>query len=190
MRRTLWCLLIPALTAAQPPKLGERAPQFPGESPGRQTLLLVERDSCKPHSADALKEAAERLAALRTSLVVAEDAPHYGSGCGAYLIDGGGVLRRAGQAGPEARDLVEFVELWRTGKVNFELACARCHGTDGNLDDYPRIKKLGGIGNRLSKEQMLERVFPVELSRDEISVRSHLFTRRELNALFVYISGL
>jgi hypothetical protein len=185
-----WCLLIPVSLAAQPPKLGERAPQFPGGSPGKQTLLLVERDTSKAHSTSVLKEAAERLAALQTALVVAAEAPHYGSACGAYLIDGGGVLRRAGQAGPEARDLVEFVELWRTGKVNFELACARCHGTDGNLDDYPRIKKLGGIGNRLTKEQMLERVFPVELSRDEISVRSHLFTRRELDALLVYISGL
>jgi len=191
MTRVLPALALAACLGAQPPKLGQRAPdEFAGK---QHTLLLIERGSCSPHSAQVLNEAAERLATLETALVVASDAAataKYRSECAAFLIDKDGILRRAGRPGPQARDLVDFVDLWRIGKENFDLACKRCHGVDGNLDDYPKIKKLGGIGNRLTPEEILSRVYPVELTRDEITVRSHLFTRRELDALIVYVSGL
>jgi len=187
----LLALAVSACLGAQPPKLGQRAPdEFGGK---QHTLLLIERGSCSSHSAQVLNEAAGRLANVETTLVVAHDAAaaaKYGDDCAAFLIDKEGSIRRVGRPGPQARDLVDFVDLWRIGKDNFDLACKRCHGVDGNLDDYPKIKKLGGIGNRLTPEEILSRIYPVELTRDEITVRSHLFTRRELDALIVYVSGL
>jgi peroxiredoxin len=107
----------------------------------------------------------------------------------AFLIDKVGLVRRIGctdALGETRQELVQFVEQWRDGKEMFDLACARCH-TD---ESYPYIKMLGGIGNRLTKGQIRERISAIELKRDQISVRSRMYTRRQLDALLVYVAGL
>ena len=76
------------------------------------------------------------------------------------------------------------------GKQGYETACVRCHGDNGNLEDYPNIRKLGGIGKRLSDGQLRQQLHPVPLGKDLFSVRSHLFTERQLQALVRYVRSL
>jgi len=86
--------------------------------------------------------------------------------------------------------VAQLVEQWQRGKFSYQLACARCHGEDGNSEDYPYIKKLGGIGKRMSRDEIRDRLRAVTITREEISVRSHLFSRRDLDALLIYVAGL
>jgi cytochrome c553 len=86
--------------------------------------------------------------------------------------------------------LVRSVNQWREGKNAYELACARCHGPDGNSNNYPHIKKLGGLGGRMPQEQIRARINPVPLGSDQYTVRSHVFREKELEALLAYVSGL
>jgi mono/diheme cytochrome c family protein len=62
--------------------------------------------------------------------------------------------------------------------------CARCHGESGNETSYPNIKPLGGIGNRLSKQQILE----ATAATGVVNLQTH--PREELEALAVYVAGL
>jgi hypothetical protein len=76
------------------------------------------------------------------------------------------------------------------GKQGYEPACVRCHGDDGNLDTHPNVRKLGGIGKRLTSEEIRGRLHPLPLGKDLYSVRSHLFSERQLQALIAYLKTL
>ena len=46
------------------------------------------------------------------------------------------------------------------------------------------------MGTRPEWEEVLDRMFPITFTQDLFAVRSHVFTRRELEALITYIAGL
>lgn len=103
----------------------------------------------------------------------------------AFLIDGDGILRGFTDASsPDAA--VSLVEQWTKGRRAFLSACIRCHEDES----YPRLKALHGIGNRLTKDEILERMFPLPLGQEHISIRSHVFRRGEVDALLRYVAGL
>jgi hypothetical protein len=101
------------------------------------------------------------------------------------LVDKTGIVRRI-EANVAEGQLVEFVRHWQTGQTLFAIACIRCHEDES----YPLIKNLAGIGNRLTRDQILERLFPVTFTPNQIAVRSHVFSRQELDALITYVAGL
>jgi mono/diheme cytochrome c family protein len=110
-----------------------------------------------------------------------------------FLIDQARVLRRVlALPAPAAvgANLLEALSIYEAGKQRFESACVRCHGDDGDDDGYPNIKKLSGIGNRLTQTEITEHLHPLTLSPDQISVRTFIFSKANLDALVLYVSGL
>lgn len=101
------------------------------------------------------------------------------------LIDSARKIRRAGEYfGLDADQLVSIVQSWRRGKTIYEGACARCHGQDGTDTSYPNIKTLGGIGSRMSEEEIIdatEATGVVDLSS---------LSSADLKALAAYVAGL
>ena len=87
-------------------------------------------------------------------------------------------------------DLEALADSYDDGQLSFLIACARCHGTDGNNEGYLSIKKLGGIGSRLSAPVIRTKLNAVPMGGDRVSVRSHIFTIQQLNALVEYVAGL
>lgn len=199
-------------------KLGEPAPEFTlWDATGRSCALRDFRDAKnillllnRGLGPQTLREAASKLAAIDTVLLVImspASVAHSGhpnlrvlndrDGVvtrtyvadsvvpAAFLVDKSGILRRAGRA-KSVGELVAFVREWETGKTAYLSACARCHEDES----YPLLKNLHGIGNRLTRAQILDRMFAVTLTPDEIFIRSHLFNRRQLDALLTYVSGL
>lgn len=86
--------------------------------------------------------------------------------------------------------VIRFASTLASGKQIFGFACARCHGEDGNSDAYPSIKKLGGIGARLSSDEIAERLRAVPLGNSEFTVRGHVLSRERMDALVTYVGGL
>jgi len=95
----------------------------------------------------------------------------------------------AAGADKKARDKEQQAKL-RRGQASYGMACARCHGEDGNAEHYPFVKPLGGIAKRLSHKEIRERLRPLEITPDEISIRSHIFTRKDLDELIAYVATL
>ena len=205
-----------AATAAEPDEkrtplpLGERVPDFtmpdgagrPRQlrdlAEGKLAVLLFTGGSAPGEN---LSDAAIKLEPLGSVLVMIVTAarrfPALYDGGGAvtrrfttrpptaFLIDGDGILRGFTDASsPDA--VVSLVEQWTKGRRAFLSACIRCHEDES----YPRLKALHGIGNRLTKEQILERMFPIPLGQEHISIRSHVFRRGEVDALLRYVAGL
>ena len=81
-------------------------------------------------------------------------------------------------------------EKLKRGRASYQTACARCHGEDGDWDHYPGIKKVGGIGKRLTQKEILERLRPLEITPDEIAVRGHILSRKDLDELITYVASL
>lgn len=106
-----------------------------------------------------------------------------------YVIDGQRTVRRAVEI-QDASGLLEAAEVYEAGRAAYRSACARCHGADGRSDSYPYIKTLNGLGARAGTAEIRARLHPLPLGDNQLSVRGHLFTARELDALVVYIAGL
>jgi cytochrome c553 len=110
-----------------------------------------------------------------------------------FLIDHARILRRVLAVPAPASvgaSLLEMRSIYEAGKQGFESACVRCHGDDGDDDGYPNIRKLSGIGNRLTQGEITEHLHPLTLSPDQISVRTFIFSKTNLEALVLYVSGL
>jgi mono/diheme cytochrome c family protein len=87
-------------------------------------------------------------------------------------------------------DAPRTLSLLHDGKQTFHFACVRCHGVDGENDSYLSIRKLGGIGTRLTLEQIRARIYPLPIGSAGFSVRGHVLTREQLDALIAYIAIL
>jgi hypothetical protein len=104
-----------------------------------------------------------------------------------FWIDREGVIRRVWREVTPltmGKDIVEFLRQWNRGKVAYATHCARCHGDDGNATGYPGIQRIGGLGNRLSEEEIdraTEASGIVDLNQ---------LSPAERKALFVYAAGL
>lgn len=205
-----------AATAAEPDEkrtplaLGERVPDFTLRdgagrlrqlrdlAEGKLAVLLFTGGSAPGEN---LSDAAAKLEPLGSVLItVVTASPHFQALYDedgavtrrftkrpptAFLVDGDSILRGFTDASsPDAA--VSLVEQWTAGRRAFLSACIRCHEDES----YPRLKALHGIGNRLTKEQILERMFPVPLGQEHISIRSHVFRRGEVDALLRYVAGL
>jgi len=182
---------------------------------GRQhVVLLLCPPGCFEARAETLREASSKLAAFQTTLLVIRPgpasaltgplvlndrdgevartylAPSSGSAPVAFFIDKDGILRRVLRVYAPAEDLPTTVAEWLSGQSIFIHSCARCHGEDGMNTDYPFIRTLGGIGNRLNDDEIRTRLRPLVLRPDEIHIRSFIFRPRELDALIHYIAGL
>jgi len=145
---------------------------------GKMVLVL-------PEKPEWLKEAAGELEGDAVVVVV----PNAGGGK-MLLVDEAGILRRTGPVPPTAAAAAEFVREWELGKDTFRNRCARCHGEDGKDTGYAYIRRLDGIGNRLSREQIREKLHPSVVGPDYITIRGQGFTARELEALVTFLAGL
>ncbi len=76
------------------------------------------------------------------------------------------------------------------GRQAFESTCSRCHGTDGKLAEYQYIKTLHGLGKRLTKAEIRERLRAVRLSSGQYLCRGTVFSREQLDALVKYVARL
>jgi cytochrome c553 len=107
------------------------------------------------------------------------------------LIDSAGTVRRMleGQVLTGAQ-LAEFVSVWQLGRSVFATSCARCHGVDGDIESCMDVKRLAGIGRRLTAAQIRERLRIAVLNPDQLMIRGQFFKRAEVDAVIVYVSGL
>lgn len=102
----------------------------------------------------------------------------------AALEDAAGAARmRFAEADPLSA-ILAGVKAWRLGREVYDAQCARCHGSDGKLEDYPGVKSLAGIGKRSSEQQILDAV--ANGGRVDMSG----MTPAEKHAVAVYVSGL
>ena len=104
-------------------------------------------------------------------------------------LDAGG-LPASGIPVSGLHDAARLAKTWEEGKETYRFACARCHGEDGNDESYMYIRKLGGIGKRLSREAIKARIHPLPRGNSVFSVRGHLLTLERLDALVAYVAGL
>ncbi|MBI1927502.1 redoxin domain-containing protein [Candidatus Poribacteria bacterium] len=104
-----------------------------------------------------------------------------------FLIDQEGIIRRIERnVNPDTHgeDLIGLMKKWQKGRIIYDIHCARCHGDDGNATNYPNIKNLGGIGNRLTEKQILEATAAAGV------VNLDLISKPDLDALAIYVGGL
>jgi peroxiredoxin len=104
-----------------------------------------------------------------------------------FLIDMDGIIRRIERnlkPATQGQALIEVVKKWQRGRAVYRGYCARCHGDSGNETSYPNIKPLGGIGNRLTEQQILEATAATGV------VDLQAIPREELEALAIYVAGL
>jgi len=189
-RATIVAGMLSALAAAEI-KLGETAPSIVLEDPAGQTLeqfrgrkVIVLAAGADP---TGLSEAVRQLRQRGVELVKAR-LP--GAGNGFWLVDEQGVVRAVEQAPREAAGLAEFYQEWELGKKAFEWGCTTCHGKDGRETYYYGVKSLGGIGNRMSREQLLRTLNATMIAPGRYSIRCFHFTEAELKALVKYVAGL
>jgi len=102
----------------------------------------------------------------------------------AALEDAAGTARMHFTESDPLSVILGGVKTWRLGREVYDAQCARCHGSDGKLEDYPGIKSLTGIGKRSSEQQILEAV--ANGGRVDMSG----MTSAEKHAVAVYVSGL
>jgi DNA-binding Lrp family transcriptional regulator len=105
-----------------------------------------------------------------------------------FLIDKDGFIRRIERkVNPEThgKDLHSLMKQWLTGKAVYSVHCARCHGDDGNAENYPFAQKLGGIGNRLTTPKEI-----IEATRAAGLVDLETLGEAERQALAIYVAGL
>lgn len=100
-----------------------------------------------------------------------------------------GRVRRI-QAVADAADVAGMMELWRLGKLNYTLICRRCHGDEGGSEMYQSAPPLIGIGNRMNEDQIRPKVFTAQLGPDSFVTRACFVTKRDIDSLVMYISGL
>ena len=102
----------------------------------------------------------------------------------AALQDEAGVSRMSFAEGDSLGGILQEVKAWRLGREVYEAQCARCHGSDGKLEDYPGVKSLAGIGKRYPEKRILEAV--ANGGRVDMSG----MTPAEKHAVAVYVAGL
>lgn len=189
-----------------PIRLGAPAPDWTVETvSGRQTTLLQhlrekKRDAVvlAPGGDGRLQRAeledrARRLAQRDVELIVLP--PGFSAGRletpATILIDSGGAVRRIEPGRLLAgKELEEFVDQWRLGRDVFLTSCARCHGDDGALEICGDVKPLTGIGNRLTAQQVYERLRVGELGESDVLIRGRFYKRKEVEAVVVFVRGL
>lgn len=142
------------------------------------------RAVCSSPQPAECKSAVEQLNSLGVSVETVVGSPE-----GRY-IDGRGHVWRTTLGRPIVSQFVNWVRQLCEGEASYATACARCHGADGGDRSYPYIKPLPGLGTRLSREQIHQRLNPLVLRPGEISIRGYLFRPAEVEALVLYISGL
>lgn len=108
----------------------------------------------------------------------------FAGGRDAWLEDSGGVARLRFAGGESLMDILRGVKVWRLGREVYDAQCARCHGSDGKLEDYPGVKSLAGIGKRYSEARIIEAV------QNGGRVDMSGMTQSERHALAVYVAGL
>ncbi len=186
-------------------KLGASAPELPEGAAKGKFKALVFAERAAPLSESSLKTLEECGA---VAILVSTQPPEQGpkgytvvadrderlrrrflkAGGAVVLVDEAGVVRAVA---PQATDPAALVSRWKAGKVLFESACARCHTEDGAEEYYSfNIKKLAGIGNRLTPAEILERTNPVPMGLNHYSIRAFLYTKEEVDALIAYVAGL
>jgi peroxiredoxin len=74
----------------------------------------------------------------------------------AFLVENG-MVRRVVPVTRSDAEIVGVVKVWEEGRKIYSAQCSRCHGEDGKDTSYPGTKSLGGIGNRISEEEILHR---------------------------------
>jgi cytochrome c553 len=102
----------------------------------------------------------------------------------ASLEDAGGTPRLRFNRGETLAEILREVKVWRLGREVYDAQCARCHGSDGKLEDYPGVKSLAGIGERYSETRIIEAV------QNGGRVDMSGMTQSERHALAVYVAGL
>lgn len=190
-RRAMTVAILLAAVAAGQVKLGEPAPPLALEEPAGRTLedfrgkkALVLAAESRP---EGLETAAGQLRQRRVELVRAK-LP--GGEKNFWLVDEGGVVRAVQPAPGQASGLVEFLAEWELGRKAFEWGCATCHGSDGRETYYYGVRSLGGIGNRMSREQLQRTLNATMIAPGRYSIRCFHFTEAELKALVTYVAGL
>lgn len=214
MQRRLILMLASAVctaAAVDPPvRLGAPAPDWAVETAaGKPASLSRHLRQLKldavllvPRAGEAIprpdvERAQKRLAQRDADLLVVPPNPAAGRpgldsiAPATLLVDSGGIVRRI-EPGRllTGKELEEFVDQWRLGRGVFLSACARCHGDDGSLEVCGDVKRLTGIGNRLSPAQVYERLRVGELSQHEVLVRGRFHKREEIDAVIVFVRGL
>jgi hypothetical protein len=105
------------------------------------------------------------------------------------LVDESGTVRHIATL-QDSGDLLRITAAYDSGKQSFHFACARCHGSDGGDGTYAGIKTLRGIGRRLTRDQIAERLNSIPTGANEVLVRGHVLSRQDFDALVLYVSGL
>ena len=78
----------------------------------------------------------------------------------------------------------EVLEQWLRGRKVYDADCARGHGKDGALDDYPDIVRLDGIHERMDAEEVL---YATDASG---FVPIQNYSKRDREALAAYVLSL
>ncbi len=182
----IWAAGTIALSESQTDRLAD-------ELRAEETVLLVlcdtaswKRNGSQSNRVHFLKDERGDVA-RRLFGALADDATGRGW---AALVDAEGILRGVQRVQPSGRGLSELARSWREGRTHYMVACARCHGDQGDDTGYPFIKSLSGIGNRLTLKEIRDRLRPVVLRQDHIVIRSFAFRENELQALVRFVAGL
>jgi cytochrome c553 len=163
----------------------------------KKHVAVLARAPERPLPAAVLDDTCRRLDALNTVvLFLASDATENrrfldNAPSATLFIDTDGVVRRVlpGQVltGPE---LAAFVKLWQSGKIVFETSCARCHGAEGDLSTCEDVKRLAGIGRRLTEAEIRERLRMGEVNDRDVIIRGQIYSRLDVDAVVAYVAGL
>lgn len=76
------------------------------------------------------------------------------------------------------------MKAWRQGRRIYAAHCARCHGEDGTATGYPFIRRLDGIGKRMTLDEIIEATSATGV------VDLNQFDDDELRAMALFVAGL